>query len=93
MSDLTAGDIRSALAAVQSLVGALDDIYKGTATLSDGETIADDVLTGVAIIDPAAAPWICLGKVMVALTITAVQNGWIKPDLDPESDAQLSMGR
>lgn len=93
MTDLTAGDIKSALEAAQSLMGALDDIYKGTATLSDGETIADDVLTGVAIIDPAAAPWIALGKVMVALTVVAVQNGWIKPDPNPESDAQLSMGR
>lgn len=93
MNALTAGDIRSAIEAVASLLGALHDVADGTATLADGETIADDLLTGLAIIDPAAAPWIALGKIMLALGVTAVENGWVKPDPNPEVDAQTQTGR
>jgi len=90
---LTAGDIRNATEAATSLLAALEDIAHGTATLADGETIADDLLTGLGIIDPAAAPWIALAEIMLSVGVTAVENGWVKPDLNPIADAQNETGR
>ena len=86
---LTVGDIRNAEEAAYSLYRALNDIAYGNGTLADAETIANDVLTGLSIIDPAAAPWIALVKIVGMLGIQAVENGWVKPDPWPEKDAQL----
>ena len=86
---LTAGDIRNAEESAYSLYRALNDIAFGHGTIADGVTIADDALTALAIFDPAAAPWIALVKIVGALGVQAVENGWVKPDPWPEHDAQL----
>jgi hypothetical protein len=90
---LTGGDIRSAAQAAVSLYIAIGRVAHGTATIADGETIGDDLLTGLAIADPAAAPWIALVKVLIACGVIGVENGWVKPDPDPEVDAQNETGR
>lgn len=87
---LTPGDVRTALGGAEELILALERILKGTATLSDDETIADTILSAVAFLDPPTAPLIAIAKVALHLYLIGVETGVIVGDPDPIHDAQTT---
>jgi hypothetical protein len=87
---LTVGDIRSALSGLPALGVALSDIVHGTATLADGETIAEDSLAVASLADPALAPVLSVAAQLLPIVVTLIESGVIKGDPEPFKDAQLT---
>jgi hypothetical protein len=87
---LTAGDVRAAAQALPALTAALHRIVHGTATLADGETVADDALTALAFVAPETAVFDAIAKVALALGVAAIEAGIIKPDPNPVADAETA---
>jgi hypothetical protein len=73
---LTVGDIRGAAEALPALAAAIQRVAGGTASLSDAETIGDDVLVALALIAPETAGIDMLAKVALHLVIAAVGDGF-----------------
>ena len=87
---LTVGDVRSALSGLPALGVALSDIIHGTATLADGETIAEDSLAVASLADPALAPVLSVAAQLLPIVVTLIESGAIKGDPEPFKDAQLT---
>ena len=87
---VSVGQIVSALKALPTLEKALSNLVHGTAHMADYETIGLDTLSAFAVIDPEYAPQIGIIVAVAPFLIGAVETGVIKPDQDPEVDAQTS---
>ncbi len=87
---LTVADVKSAASGAGDLMAALARVATGTATLQDGDTIGQDLLSGFAFVDPPAAPTIALAKFALNLFIAARDADVIAPDPNPIADAQTT---
>lgn len=92
---ITVGQARSALAGAPSLISALQHIVDGTATLADGETVANDILCIAAAIDPALIPAVAVVTALEPFVNDLVSAGFFKGmtvtgEPDPIHDAQVT---
>ncbi len=92
---ITVGQARLALAGAPSLISALQHIVGSTATLTDGETVANDILGVAAAIDPALIPVVAVVAALEPFVNDLVAAGFFKGititgDPDPIHDAQVT---
>lgn len=87
---LTVADVKSATAGASGLMAALARVSAGTATLTDADTVGQDLLSAFAFVDPPAAPMIALAKFALNLFFAALGAGMIAPDPNPIADAQTT---
>ncbi len=87
---LTVADVKSAAAGAGDLMAALASVSTGTATLTDADTVAQDLLSTFAFVDPPAAPTIALAKFALNLFFAGLEAGFIALDPNPIADAQTT---
>jgi hypothetical protein len=95
---VTRGQAVSALKGIPALAAAIKHLVEGTATLSDDDLIGEDVLAvagAIAATNPEASAAVAIAAVLAPLIIEGVASGaiTIKPDPDPEVDANAYSGR
>lgn len=71
MATLTAALIKSALSQVGDVAAALN---AGLTDIADDETVAVDILTDVAQLDPALAPQVAIASALVPIVAWVIQN-------------------
>jgi hypothetical protein len=76
---ITFGQLRDAVHAAPSFVGALTAIVQGKGTVADDEVVADDAIAlALALAGPEAAPFAAIAPTLANLFIEGLASGAIK---------------
>ncbi len=88
---MTPTDVKSALTALPALAGTLERILTGAATLTDAETIGEDILMAAGVVDPEILPAVTIAEWLLPIVVSGFMSGQIRPDPLPMTDAQTTL--